>query len=378
MDGSRVPWASGSRRECNSLHILITGGAGFVGSELAVRLSEKSHRVVVMDNLVRRGSESNLERLARHGVTFVHGDVRNPEDFENLPSGIEFVCDTSAQPSVVSGYSNPVFDITNNSLGVVRVLEYARLNRCPLIFFSTNRVYVVDRLLELPRREGATRIEWDAEAWKKLPVESRARGFDPAHGISEEFAVDGGQRSIYGLSKLIADAACQEYAHAFDMPIAVNRFGVIAGTGQFAKLDQGWVVWWAIAHYFRLPLKYIGWNGKQVRDILFLEDVCALVELQMNQMDRFRGDIFNLGGGAENSLSLREGTQLLERKLGHGTTITSEDAVRKADLPIYFTDNRKAAKMLKWHPKVTIDEGFDRILEWIRSNEASLKSRYGG
>ena len=359
------------------MHILITGGAGFVGSELAVRLSEKSHRVVVMDNLVRRGSESNLERLALHGVRFVHGDVRNPEDFENLPSGIEFVCDTSAQPSVVSGYSNPVFDITNNSLGVVRVLEYARLNRCPLIFFSTSRVYVVERLLELPRREGATRIEWDAEAWKKLPVESRARGFDPAHGISEEFAVDGGQRSIYGLSKLIADAACQEYAHAFDMPIAVNRFGVIAGTGQFAKLDQGWVVWWAIAHYFRLPLKYIGWSGKQVRDILFLEDVCALVELQMNQMDRFRGDIFNLGGGAENSLSLREGTQLLEQKLGHGTTVTSEDAVRKADLPIYFTDNRKVAKMLKWRPKVTIDEGFDRILEWIRSNEASLRSRYG-
>jgi nucleoside-diphosphate-sugar epimerase len=116
------------------VHILITGGAGFVGSELAVRLSEKNHRVVVMDNLVRRGSESNLEKLARPGVTFVHGDVRNPEDFSNLPAGIEFVCDTSAQPSVVSGYSNPVFDITNNSSGVVHVLEFARRHRCPLIF----------------------------------------------------------------------------------------------------------------------------------------------------------------------------------------------------------------------------------------------------
>ena len=359
------------------MHILITGGAGFVGSELAVRLAERNHRVAVMDNLVRRGSESNLEKLARHGVRFVHGDVRNAEDFDNLPGGIEFICDTSAQPSVVSGYANPVFDITNNSLGVVRVLEYARLHRCPLIFFSTNRVYVVDRLLELPRREAATRIEWDAEAWKEIPVETRARGFDPLHGVSEEFAVDGGQRSIYGLSKLMADAACQEYARAFDMPVVVNRFGVIAGTGQFAKLDQGWVVWWAIAHYFKLPLKYIGWNGKQVRDILFLEDVCALVELQMNQMDRFRGDIFNLGGGAENSLSLREGTELLERKLAHKTTITSEDVMRKADLPIYFTDNRKATRMLRWQPKVTLDAGFDRILEWIRLNEGSLKSRYG-
>ena len=358
------------------MHILITGGAGFVGSELAVRLSEKKHRVTVMDNLVRRGSESNLEKLARHGVAFIHGDVRNAEDFGNLPSGVEFICDTSAQPSVVSGYTNPVFDITNNSIGVIRVLEFARARRCPMIFFSTNRVFVVDRLLELPMREAATRMEWDAEAWKRLPEERRPRGFDPVHGVSEEFATDGGQRSIYGLSKMIADAACQEYAGAFDMPIVVNRFGVIAGTGQFAKLDQGWVVWWAIAHYFKLPLKYIGWNGKQVRDILFLEDVCDLVELQMGQIERFRGDIFNLGGGAANSLSLREGTALLEKKLGHGTTITVEDTVRKADLPIYFTDNRKALHDLKWQPKVTLDEGFERILEWIRKNEAMLRARY--
>jgi CDP-paratose 2-epimerase len=358
------------------LHILITGGAGFVGSELAVRLTEKNHRVVVMDNLVRRGSESNLERLTRHDVTFVHGDVRNPEDFDNLPSGVEFLIDVSAQPSVVSGYTNPVFDITNNSLGVIRVLEFARRRRCPMIFFSTNRVYVVDRLLELPRREAATRIEWDPAAWNNLPPETRPRGFDPAHGVAEEFAVDGGQRSIYGLSKLIADASCQEYAHAFDMPLVINRFGVIAGTGQFAKLDQGWVVWWAIAHYFRLPLKYIGWNGKQVRDVLFLDDVCSLVELQMGQISRFRGDIFNLGGGAANSLSLREGTALLERKLGHGTNITVEDSVRKGDLPIYFTDNRKGTKHLNWQPTVTLDQGFDKILEWIRANEEILKKRY--
>jgi len=358
------------------VHILITGGAGFVGSELAVRLTGKNHRVVVMDNLVRRGSESNLDRLARHGVTFVHGDVRNPEDFENLPKGIEFVCDVSAQPSVVSGYSNPVFDITNNSLGVIRVLEFARLHHCPLIFFSTNRVYVVDRLLELPRREATTRIEWDPDAWNDIPADRQPRGFDPVHGVSEQFAVDGGSRSIYGLSKLIADASCQEYAQAFDMPIVINRFGVIAGTGQFAKLDQGWVVWWAIAHYFKLPLKYIGWNGKQVRDVLFLEDVCSLVELQIGQMDRFRGDIFNLGGGAANSLSLREGTALLEKKLGHSTAISVENSLRKGDLPIYFTDNRKCEKHLHWKPAVTLSQGFDQILAWIRANEDVLRKRY--
>ncbi len=360
------------------MHILITGGAGFVGSELAVRLREKNHRVLVMDNLVRRGSESNLERLARHGAKFVHGDVRNPEDFANLPADIELVCDTSAQPSVVSGYANPVFDITNNSLGVIRVLEYARARPGPLIFFSSNRVFVVDRLLELPRREAATRMEWDSGAWQKLPADSRPRGFDPIHGVSEEFPVDGGQRSVYGLSKLIADLACQEYAKAFDLPVVINRFGVIAGSGQFAKLDQGWVTWFAIAHYLKLPLQYIGWNGKQVRDILFLDDVCALLELQLAQIERFRGDVFNIGGGGANSLSLRECTALLEQKLGQSTTITSDDTLRRGDIPLYFTDNRKIGKVLNWQPRVTLDAGIEQILAWIRANESELRKRYLG
>jgi len=160
------------------------------------------------------------------------------------------------------------------------------------------------------------------------------------------------------------------------MPLVINRFGVIAGTGQFAKLDQGWVVWWAIAHYFRLPLQYIGWNGKQVRDIVFLDDVCALVELQMAEIGRFRGDVFNLGGGAANSLSLREATRLLESQLGHGTEITVEDSLRKGDLPIYFTDNRKGAQQLDWQPRVSLQQGFDRILRWIRANEDQLRKRY--
>jgi CDP-paratose 2-epimerase len=247
-----------------------------------------------------------------------------------------------------------------------------------MIFFSTNRVFVVDRLLELPRRESTTRIEWDATAWQKLPSEGRPRGFDPIHGVSEEFPVDGGQRSIYGFSKLIADLACQEYAKAFDMPIVINRFGVIAGTGQFAKLDQGWITWWAIAHYFKLPLKYIGWNGKQVRDILFLEDVCSLVELQLAQIDKFRGDIFNAGGAAANSLSLREATTLLEQKLGHSTAITTEDSWRRGDIPIYFTDNRKISREMNWQPRITIDAGLNQILAWIRANETELRKRYGG
>jgi CDP-paratose 2-epimerase len=359
------------------VHILITGGCGFVGSRLALHFAEQSHRVVVMDNLVRRGGEGNIERLRKRGIEFLHGDVRNAEDFANLPPGIEVICDASAHPSVVTGYANPIYDISNNALGVIRVLEYARQHCCPLIFWSSNRVYNADLMNDLPRCDSESRLLWDAEAWGKLPHGLRPRGFDPVHGISEEFSVDGGQHSIYGLSKLMADLACQEYARAYDMPVVVNRFGVISGGGQFGKTEQGWLAWWAIAHWFGLPLTYIGWKGKQVRDILFIDDVCFLADLEMKQIGRFRGEVFNAGGGAANSLSLLEATKEMQKRIGRTTAIVEEAAPRKADIPVYFTDNRKVEKTLGWKPQTGLDRGLQEILRWIRENEAELRALYG-
>jgi CDP-paratose 2-epimerase len=205
------------------LHVLVTGGCGFLGSRLALHLREQGNKVSVMDNLVRRGSEKNVAVLERHGISFFHGDVRNPEDLANLPVGVELVCDTSAQPSVVNGYANPLFDIFNNGLGAIHILEYVRARHIPLIFWSSNCVYGADRLNALPRRETNTHFEYGPAVWNQLLQRERPRGFDPVHGISEEFSIDGGQRSIYGLSKLIADAACQEYAQTYDLPISAMR-----------------------------------------------------------------------------------------------------------------------------------------------------------
>jgi CDP-paratose 2-epimerase len=358
------------------LKVLITGGCGFLGSALGLYLQERGHRVVAMDNLVRRGSESNIEILQNHGIQFVHGDVRCAEDFASLPDGIELICDASAQPSVVSGYGNPMFDLTNNTIGVIHVLEFARERSCPLIFCSTNRIYSADRINALPRREKPTRLDWDPAAWLKLPAECRPPGFHPEHGVSEEFSLDGAGRSIYGVSKLMADVVCQEYADAFDIPIIVNRLGVISGAGQFGKADQGWVVWWAVACWFGLPLKYIGWGGKQVRDILFVNDVCRLVELEMKEIKRLRSGVFNAGGGAANSLSLLEATQLLEKKVGRSMSMSHEETPRKADTVIYITDNRKVERILGWKPLVSLDQGIDSILSWIAENESTLSRRY--
>jgi len=363
-------------KEDHFLHVLVTGGCGFIGSHVALHLREKGHKVSVMDNLVRRGSEKNISMLERHGVSFFHGDVRNPEDLGNLPSSIELICDTSAQPSVVTGYANPFFDITNNGLGAIHILEYARPRRLPFIFWSSNRVYGADRLNALPRRETSTRYEYDPDAWNRLPVEQRPAGFHPIHGVSEEFSIDGGQRSIYGLSKLIADAACQEYAQAYDLPVVVNRFGVISGTRQFGHADQGWVVWWAIAHWFKLPLTYLGWQGKQVRDILFVEDMLSLLGLQLSQLANFRGEVFNLGGGAANAISLCEATKSMQEISSRCTSVTYSDQARQGDIVLYWTDNRKAAQKLGWRPRTDLRAGFTRIFDWIRENEKELRERY--
>src|SRR5271154_2426328 len=188
------------------MRILVTGGGGFVGAQLAFYFAKRRHHVTVMDNLVRRGSELNLPLFQREGVEFVHGDVRSREDFLNLEGAVDVVVDASAQPSLVYGYANPVFDLTNNTFGLVNALEFARSRGCPLIFCSTNRVYSADRINALPRREEATRLVWDAEAWSRAAGE-RPLGFDPAHGIAEDFSVDGGQHGIYGLSKIMADLA---------------------------------------------------------------------------------------------------------------------------------------------------------------------------
>jgi CDP-paratose 2-epimerase len=358
------------------MRVLITGGAGFLGSQLAFHLRQRGNEILAMDNLVRRGSEINLKTFRRHGIEFVHGDVRSAEDFANLPGTIDLLCDASAQPSLVYGYANPMFDITNNTLGLVNALEFARRRNCPLIFCSTNRVYSAERVNALPIQERPTRLVWDKEKFRAQFGERGVPGFDPDHGFSEEFSVDGGQHGIYGLSKIMADLACQEYAHAFGVKTVINRFCNLAGAGQFGKSEQGWIAWWAVAFRFGLPLQYIGWGGKQVRDVLFAEDVCRLIEIEMERISQISGEVFNIGGGTRQTMSPMEATELLRRKTGSDVAVSVTAEARKADLGIFITDIRKAERVLGWKPRVGIEEGFDRIIAWVRENEADLRELY--
>jgi CDP-paratose 2-epimerase len=353
------------------MRVLITGGAGFVGANLAKYLVNKGHMVYVLDNLVRRGSEFNLSEFKKTGVRFIHGDVRCPEDFVGLPEYWDVICECSAQPAATIGYENPIFDITNNTIGVLNVLEHARQNGSTVIFWSTNKVYSGDKINAIPVIEKDARYEWDPS---KIP--SNLTGFDPNFGISQDFTIDGGQHSLYGLSKIMADMMCQEYYDAFGVKTVVNRFSCLAGQGQFGKCAQGWVAWFAIAAIFGLPIQYIGWKGKQVRDILFIDDICKLIEMEIENINKIAGQVFTIGGGIKHTLSLREAIFLLQEKLGIEIKTFYKETPRKADHCVYISDIRKIEKYLGWKSKISVSEGYDLIIQWVKENKKKLEELY--
>lgn len=333
-------------------------GAGFCGSNLAFHLSHQ-HKVTVFDNLVRRGSELNVPLFKDYDIEFIHGDIRNIEDLKTLGK-FDIVLHTAAQPSACTGYSNPTFDITNNYIGTLNVLEYVRRTGAKMIFWSTNKVYSGELISQIKVKERKTRYEWDPNEF----------------GISETFPVDGGNHSIYGVSKLCADLTCQEWSKAFNIPMIINRFSCLAGPGQWGNTNQGWVGWLVIATMLHKTITFYGFGGKQVRDILFVQDMLDLVDIQIKNLDKYRGEVINVGGGYKVNTSLIECLDSIGKLLTTGTSYFYNKEQRTADQCVYISDIRKAKKLFKWEPKVGMEDGLKFIIDWVNKNERELKKIY--
>jgi CDP-paratose 2-epimerase len=348
--------------------VLITGGAGFVGSALAIRLKQQYPQtdVTVLDNLHRRGSELNLTRLLRAGVKFKHGDIRCPVDLRYSKEGPELIIECSAEPSAQAGYGgSPDFLIQTNLNGCYHCLELARERKSDLIFISTSRVYPVKRLNNLRFEEHNSRFA--------LLDEQDTPGAS-SKGISEDFPMEG-PRSLYGMTKLAAELMVTEYADAYGLRCVVNRCGSIAGPWQMGKTDQGVISLWMAAHYFKQPLRYIGFGGKgkQVRDILHIEDLYDLIQDEIENIAGYQGKFFNAGGGANGSLSLREMTALCEKITGNRIDIGSSPEERPSDVRIYITDNSRVNELRGWRPRRDPETVLADIYNWIKQEEESLK-----
>lgn len=345
--------------------ILITGGAGFVGSNLAVRYKQdySGTEVIALDNLKRRGSELNITRLKEKGIKFIHGDIRNYEDIDSVgEAGLVIEC--SAECSVLASYHNsPKYVIDTNLLGMANCLEYARKYKSDFIFLSTSRVYPVKKLNSLHLIEKESRFE--------LSLEQNLIGVSEK-GISEEFPLDG-VRSFYGTSKLAAELILQEYIEGYGLKGIINRCGVIAGPWQMGKVDQGVVTLWTARHIYGGKLSYIGFGGKQVRDVLHVDDLYELIKLQLQKIDIHNGQIYNVGGGINNSLSLLEMTALCEKTVKNKINIDFVPETREADIPYYVTDFSKINKLTGWLPKIDVRKIVEDITEWILENKKTLQ-----
>ena len=350
------------------MKIIITGGAGFVGSTLCLELKDKypNYEIIAFDNLKRRGSELNLADFQKQGIPFIHGDIRNIEDLTALGS-FDVLIEASAEPSVTAGLdSDPTYVINNNLYGSINCFNICLKNKAKLIFLSTSRVYPIDWIENANFTEHETRFSFHENQTTK-GISSK--------GISEELSLQGA-RSFYGTTKLSSEMFIQEYAEFYGLKAAITRFGVIAGPRQMGKTDQGVVTLWMAKHYWNQSLKYIGYGGtgKQVRDILHVNDLVDLVDLQIHQIEKFEGKIYNVGGGLENSVSLLEMTAICEKISGNKITIDSETATRPADLRMYITDNSLIEKEIGWKPKRSVETVFTDIYNWIKENENQLET----
>ena len=344
----------------------MTGGAGFIGSSLSVALSNRQPDwdVIAFDNLSRRGSELNLNRLRAAGVRFIHGDVRERQDLFGLEP-IDALVECSAEPSVIAGLSGRTdYVIETNLMGAYHALELARRDGAQIIFLSTSRVYPVARLSEIALVEEATRFE--------LAEEQAQPGVSVA-GISEAFPL-AGARTLYGASKLSAELLVEEYASAFGLRTIANRLGVIAGPWQMGKVDQGVFTHWLLAHHFQRPLSYIGYGGtgKQVRDLLHIDDLVELLDDQLRRPDHWAGVTANVGGGRRFSLSLQETTEICREITGNTPEIGKAGEDRPGDIPVYLSDCSLLYQHTEWRPQRDPSTVLADILRWVRDNEAAL------
>jgi CDP-paratose 2-epimerase len=334
--------------------ILITGGAGFIGSNLTHRLLGEGHEVTVFDNLSRSGCDLNLNWLRHtHGPDAVRLVNANLTDFDVLrraAEGVNRVYHLAGQVAVTTSVKNPRQDFEDNALGTFNALEAARLvgDEPVFIYASTNKVY--GGMEDAAIVEEATRYRY-----ANLP-----------YGVAESQPLD--FHSPYGCSKGAGDQYVRDYARIYGLRSVVVRQSCIYGYRQFGIEDQGWVAWFTIAALKGRPLTIYG-DGKQVRDVLFIEDLLDAYQATVHEIETASGQIYNVGGGPHNTMSIwAEFGPLLEELLERPIPVQYGDW-RPGDQPVYVSDIRKAERELGWQPRVSIRQGVKDLFEWIENHQ---------
>lgn len=337
-----------------SRHYLITGGGGFIGSNYAFRLIQRGEKVSIFDNLSRAGAPRNVawlkDQFSENGFNLIVGDVRNAGQMLDAAKDADVIVHLAGQVAVTTSVTNPREDFESNALGTFNALEAARLSRHEPIFLysSTNKVY--GGMEDVQLKEDDTR-------WLYADLE---------YGCSESQPLD--FHSPYGVSKGSGDQYTRDYSRIYGLRSVVFRQSCIYGPRQFGIEDQGWLAWMMIAAVTGRKITIYG-DGKQVRDVLHVNDLLDAYDAAIEKIDVSKGQVYNVGGGKRNVMAIwAEFGPILERLLGKKIEVAREDW-RPGDQRVFYADIRKAQRELGWEPKIDLEEGLDLMFEWVQANK---------
>ena len=335
------------------MKILITGGCGFVGSNIAIYLKKnlKKSKISCLDNLMRKGSQLNKSRLIQNNIKNYNINIENFSKVKTLPK-FDLIIDCCAEPAIEASRKDPDRVFSTNLIGTFNILKKCIKDKSNIVFLSSSRVYSINKLRKLIKNKNI---------FKPIKIKKK---------INENFETSAAS-SLYGFTKLASEKLIREIFFKTNLKYIINRFGVIAGPWQFGKQDQGFVPLWVASHLLKRKLSYIGFGGKgyQVRDVIHIDDVCKIILIQIKKIKNINNNIFNIGGGFKNSISLKILTNKCEKLTKNKINIKKITKTSVFDIPYFITDNSKITKTYNWKPLKSIDQILKDIYLWVSKNK---------
>ncbi len=332
------------------MKILVTGGCGFIGSNLAIFLKEKIKNVEItsVDNLSRRGSRLNHKRLSQKKIKNFKSDIGKSNKLTRLPK-FDLVIHCAAEPAIEVSRKKVDEVFNSNLIGTFNVLKKCAKDKSNIIYLSSSRVYAMKNLFKL-KKNGSVREDFNVE----------------------------NSKSIYGFTKLSSELLIKEYSYLHNIKYIINRVALVSGPWQFGKQDQGFVSLWVWRHLNRLKLSYIGFGGtgRQVRDVLHIQDLCELILLQIQKFKKINNKLMNVGGGKRNSLTLLQLTGLSKHVTKNKIKISSVKKTSPYDVPYFVTNTGYVTKLYKWKPKRNLKKIVADLYFWMKPNISSLKKYF--
>lgn len=341
------------------MNILITGGCGFVGTNLSLYLKSKKFNVYTLDNLSRKGSKFNYTVLKKKKIKNFRINIANYKKLKGLRK-FDLIIDCCAEAAVEISRKKIDEVFNTNLIGTFNILKKAKRDKSKIIFLSSSRVNSIKNINKI--------IGNNSNLKKKLHINKL---------IDDKFE-NSRPKSLYGFTKLASEMLIEEFNYAFGLKYIINRCGVISGPLQFGKQDQGFVSLWVIHHIMKKKLSYIGYggHGNQVRDVLHIDDLCELIHKQIKIINKIYNKLYTVGGSKISYTSLKNLTKICQNITGNKISIDKKKSTSIYDIPYFITDNRKVSKAYKWRPKKNINKIVYDITTWINNNKNLIQKYF--